>query len=245
LKSSLRSSGIQDVTVFVARDLSQMRDRIQQGRLDFIFTSAFPVIELERQKLVPAVVALQGGEREDTALFFVREESFLQHLSDLRGTTVAFGTSSSTAGYAMAMAELKMNRLSAREWTDKDAPEDAIRYRFAGEAINQAFRVIRSRADAGVFSSSDWEELPLNIQSQLRVIHRTAPITRLLGSFHRTVSPALREVVERTLVEMSGDREGRAALSAALHMTKFERLKEEDRRTLEDLKQQMSEPDAE
>ncbi len=94
------------------------------------------------------------------------------------------------------MAELKKNKLSLSESTDKDAPEDAVRYRFAGEAINQAFRVIRRRADAGVISSSDWEELPPKEQSRLRIIHRTAPITRLLGSFHPSFPPALREVVE-------------------------------------------------
>jgi phosphonate transport system substrate-binding protein len=245
MENRLRSSGIRDVTVFVARDLDQMRGRIKQGKLDFIFTSAFPAVDLERNGVAPEIVAVQGSAREYSAVFFVREESPLHGLRDLRGKTIVYGTPSSTTGFAMARAELIMNELCLCEETDEYAPADAVRYQFAGEAINQAFRVIRSRADAGVFSSSDWEEFPLNIQSQLRVIHRTAPITRLLGSFHRSVTPALREVVEKTLVEMPGDREGRAALFAALHITKFERLTEEDRRALEDLKQQLSEPDAE
>jgi phosphonate transport system substrate-binding protein len=246
LGSSLRRSGIRDVTVSIAKDLGQMRARIKRGKLDFILTSAFPVVEMEPNELVPAVVALQGAAREDSAVFFVRKQSSLQNLRDLRGKTVVFGTPSSTAGYAMAKTELIMNELSLSEATDKDAPEDAVRYQFAGEAINQAFRVIRNRADAGVFSSSsDWEELPLNVQSQLRVIHRTAPIIRLLGLFHFSVPPVLRDVVEKTLVEMSGDRDGRAALAMALHMTKFERLTKEDRGALEDLKQRLAEPDAE
>ncbi len=239
----LRSSGIRDVTVFVARDLDQLRSRIKKGKLDFILTSAFPIVEMEPDELVPAVVVVQGGAREYSALFFVRTESPLQGLRDLRGKTVVFGTPSSTAGYALAKAELKENRLSLSESTDEDAPEDAIRYQFAGEAINQAFRVIRHRADAGVFSSSDWEELPLNVQSQLRVIHRTAPITRLFGSFHPLFPPALREVVEKTLVDMSGNRQGRIALTSAMNMTEFERLTEGDRSALQGLKQQLSDAD--
>jgi phosphonate transport system substrate-binding protein len=245
LGSRLRRSGIRDVTVFVAKDLGQIRARIKKGKLDFILTSVFPIVEMEPNELVPAVVALHGAAREDHTVFFVRKLSSLQNLRDLRGKMVVFGTPSSTAGYAMARIELTMNELCLSEATDKDAPEDAIRYTFAGEAINQAFRVIRNRADAGVFSSIDWKELPPNVQSQLRVIHRTAPIIRLLGSFHHSVPPVLREVVEKTLVEMSGDREGRAALTTALHMTKFERLTEEDRSALGNLKQQLSEPDAE
>ena len=245
LRSRLRSSGIRDVTVFVARDLDQMRDRIKQGKLDFIFTSAFPLVDLECNGVAPAIVAVQGSAREYSAVFFVREESPLHGLRDLRGKTIVYGTSSSTTGFAMARAELIMNELFLCEETDEYAPADAVRYQFAGEAINQAFRVIRSRANVGVFSSSDWEELPLNIQSQLRVIHRTAPITRLLGSFDRSVTRVLREDVEKTLVEMSGDREGRTALAAAGNMTRFERLTEEDRSALKDLKQQLAAPDAE
>jgi phosphonate transport system substrate-binding protein len=192
LGSRLRRSGIRDVTVFVAKDLDQLRARIEQGTLDFILTSAFPIVEMEPHELVPAVVALQGAAREYSAVFFVRKQSSLQELSDLRGKTVVFGTPSSTAGYAMAKAELKKNKLSLRESTDEDAPKDAVRYAFAGEAINQAFRVIRNQADAGVFSSSDWDELRPKEQSQLRVIHRTAPIIRLLGSFHPSFPRALR-----------------------------------------------------
>ena len=240
LRSSLRRSGIRDVTVFVAKDLDQMHTRIQEGKLDFILTSPFPVFEMERDELVPSVLAWQGAAREHSAVFFVRKRSSLQDLSDLQGKTVAFGTPSSTAAYAMAKAELKKNNLSLSESTDFFAPADAIRYEFAGEAINQAFRVILDRADAGVFSSSDWLELPRKERSTLRIIHRTTPVTHLLGSFHPSFPPALREVVEKTLLDMSGNGKGRTALATALNMTKFERLTEEDRRSFRRLKQLLS-----
>ena len=243
LGSRLRRFGMRDVTVFVAKDLGQLRTRIKQGKLDFILTSAFPVVEMEADELVPAVVALQGAAREYTAVFFVRKQSPLHNLSGLRGKSVVFGTPSSTAGYAMAKAELKKNKLSLSESTDEHAPKDAVRFTFAGEAINQAFRVIRRRADAGVFSSSDWEELPPNEQSRLRVIHRTAPISRLFGSFRRSFPAMLREVVAETLVDLSGNGRGRTALTTALNMTRFERLTTEDRNSLQGLKQQLSDRD--
>jgi len=231
---------MREVTVFVAKDLEQLRGRITEGKLDFVLTSAFPIVEMGPNEVVPAVVAAQEGVREYSAVFFVRKESPLHDLSDLRGKTVVCGTPSSTAGFALAKAELKKYKLSFRDATDILVPADAVRYRFAGEAINRAFRVIRDLADAGVMSSSGWEELPPRERSQLRIIYRTAPITRLLGSFHPSVPPILREAVEKALVDMSGDRKGRTALTAALHMTRFERLTEEDRSALEGLKQQLS-----
>jgi ABC-type phosphate/phosphonate transport system substrate-binding protein len=240
LRSSLRRSGIRDVTVFVAKDLDQMHTRIQEEKLDFILTSPFPIVKMESAKLVPSVLAWQGAAREYSAVFFVRKRSVLQDLSDLQGKTVVFGTPSSTAAYAMAKAELKKNKLSTSESTDEHAPEDAIRYEFAGEAINQAFRVILNRAEAGAFSSSDWLELPRKERSRLRIIHRTTPVTRLLGSFHPSFPRVLREVVEKTLIDMSGNGKGRTALATALNMTKFERLTEEDRKTIRRLKKLLS-----
>ncbi len=243
LRSSLRHSGIGEVTVFVARDLNQMRSRIQKGKLDFILTTAFPVMEMERQGLVPALVAMKGTARQESAVFFVRKRSALRSLDDLRGKTLAFGTPWSTSGFAMAKAEFKKKGLSLSESTDPDAPDEAVRYRFAGEPINQAVRVIRHRADAGVFSSSDWDGLPRKEQSRLRIIYRTAPITRLLGSFHPAVPQELREAVEQELIGMSGNRKGRAALASALKATAFERLTEEDRSSLRRLQQELSEAD--
>ncbi len=243
LRSSLKHSGIRDVSVFIARDLNQMRSRIRKGKLDFVLTTAYPVLELERQEIVPALVALQGGARDESAVFFVRKQSGLQELGDLRGKTLAFGTPWSTAGYAMAVAELKKNKVPLGNPTDRDAPDDAVRYTFAGAAINQAVRVIRHRASAGVFSIGDWEELPPNEQSLLRIIRRTAPVTRLLGSFHPSFPPVLREAVAQALIDMSGDRRGRAALAGALRATAFERLTEEDRNSLQRLKQELSEAD--
>jgi len=228
LRSRLRGSGVRDVTVFVAKDVDQMHTRVKEGKLDFILASAFPIVEMERDGLVPTVLAVQGTDRAYPAVFFVRRQSSLRGLGDLRGKTLVFGTPSSTAGYAMAKAVLIMNDVSVSETTAELAPDGAVRCEFAGEAINQAFRVIRDRADAGVFSSSDWSELSRKERSQLRIIHRTAPVINLLGSFHPSFPPALREVVENTLVDMSGNGKGRVALARALHMTKFERLTEED-----------------
>jgi phosphonate transport system substrate-binding protein len=228
LGSRLRGSGIRDVTVIVVKDVDQMHTRVKEGKLDFILASAFPIVEMERDGLVPTVLAVQGTAREYPAVFFVRKQSSLRGLGDLRGKTVVFGTPSSTAGYAMAKAVLIMNNVAVSETTAGPAHGGAVRCEFAGEAINQAFRVIRDRADAGVFSSSDWSELSRKERSQLRIIHRTAPVINLLGSFHPSFPPALREVVENTLVDMSGNGKGRIALARALHMTKFERLTEED-----------------
>jgi ABC-type phosphate/phosphonate transport system substrate-binding protein len=233
LRNNLRHSGISDVTVFVARDLDQLSSRIQKGRLDFVLTSAYPAARMEGHELVPAVVVLQGSAREESAVFFVRKESSLQDLGDLREKTIVFSTPWSTAGYALAKAELYKNELYLSESTDRVAPDDAVRYTFAGEPINQAFRVIRYRADAGVFSSSKWDALPPAAQSRLRIIHRTRPVIRLLGSFHPSFPPAQKEAVEQTLVAMSETGDGRTALAKALNAARFERLTGEDSIALE------------
>ncbi len=240
LKIELRHSGIRDVTVFVAQDLNELRSYIQKEQVDFFLTSAFPLVGMEMAcpGLITTVVAEQGAAREESAVFFVRNESPLRELRDLRGKTLAFGSPWSTAGYALAVTALTENNLAITESVDSNASADAIRYMFAGEPINQAFRVIRRQADAGVFGSSDWVSLPANERAALRIIHRTGPVTRLLGTFHPAFPPSLRSAVEQTLLGMAGNGPGRAALAAA-DMKAFDRLSGEDRSTLQRLEQQL------
>jgi phosphonate transport system substrate-binding protein len=231
LSRGLAPYGIRDVSVFVAKDLDQMRARIREGTLDFILTSAFPVLEMESDNLIPSVLALRGAEREYSAVFFVRKESGIQGLVDLKGKTIVFGTPSSTAAYAMAEAELKTNSMERTASASLFAPEDAVRYEFAGEPLNQAFRVILGRADAGAFSSNDWSALPRREQSRLRIIHRTATLPALLGTFCPSFPAGLRDAVEKTMIDMPDDKEGAAPV------TKFERLTDEDRLSLGRLQQ--------
>ncbi len=240
LRSSLRQAGVRDVTVFVAKDLNRLRTRIQNGTLDCVLISAFPLMQMEQHALVPAVSARRGAAREDSAVFFVRDRSGIRDLRDLRGKTLAFGKSWSTSEYAVAAAELYGNQLSLSELTDKVAPDHAVRYFFAGEPVNQAFRVIRFQADSGVMSAGDWDELPLTERSHLRIIHHTRPMLRLLGSFLPSVPPDLRETVVRTLVDMAGNRKGQAALARAFHVSAFERLTAADRSALERYKLELS-----
>ncbi len=244
LTKRLRSgSGIQEVTLFVAKDINQMRALLKDGKIDFILTTAFPIVELEREKLLPSVLAWQGGAREYPTVFFVRKDGRIRDIRDLKEKTIVFGTASSTYAYATAKAELKKNGLPVSASTEKKMPEGAVRYEFAGEAVNQAFWVIQGRADAGVFSSSDWEELSQKERSKLRIIWRTRPITHLLGSFHPSFPSGSRQAVENELIGMHESRKGQKALSSALNITKFERLTQEDRRSFRRLKKLLSAPD--
>jgi len=151
LRRGLRRSGIRDITVFVARDLDQMHARIQDGRLDFIHTSPFPLVEMEGDKLVPSVLAWQGASREYPALFFVQRKSSLHNLRDLQGKTVAFGTPSSTAGYALAKAELKKNQLSISESTDIFVPEGGGVCTYPRDA--QSVNELLDKADKGLYTA--------------------------------------------------------------------------------------------
>lgn len=244
LSNSLkRRSDIRNATLFVAKNLDQMSARLRDGKLDFILTTAFPLIELERFKLAPAVLAWQGGAREYSTVFFVKKYSDIRDLRGLKGKTMVFGSNSSTYSYAVAKAELKKNDLSVSAANGKKASNGDVKYELAGEAINQAFWVLQDRADAGVFSSTDWEELSQKQRSKLRILYRTKPILHLLGSFHPSVPAGVRQVVETELIGMDKNRKGRNALNSALHMTKFELLTRKDRSSFLHLKRLLSSAD--
>ena len=233
LGSRLRSSGIGDVTVFVARDLDQLRSRIKKGRLDFILTSAFPVVEMERDEVVPAIVAVQGGAREYSALFFVTKRKPPAGSARSAGKDRCFRDAFVHSGIRHGQGRTDKERIML-ERSDgylcarRRGPVSACRRGDQPGIPGHPGPGGRRRFQQQRLGRASPERYSPNYGSFTAPRRSPACSARFTRLFRR----ALREVVEKTLVEMSGDREGRAALTSALNMTKFERLTEEDRSAL-------------
>ncbi|HAK61032.1 MAG TPA: hypothetical protein DCO77_11720 [Nitrospiraceae bacterium] len=235
----LKKFGVQRGTVVVAKNIEEMRKRVRRGGVDLIFESAFSTLELKKEGMLPSLLVWRKGVREYRSLFFVRKDSALQELTDLKGKTIVFEDPHSTSAYAVPKAALKKRGLQVMPLAEARKAAGTVRYAFGGEELNLAFWVIQKKADAGVFNNNDWDELPQNIKTGLRVIHETRPVLRYLGSFHPAVPLKTRQAVENVLVNMHRTGEGRKALRSASRIKKIERLTRQDRKALDYVKELM------
>lgn len=244
IANRLKEFGIKGVKVIVAIDTDDALKKIRNNELDVIFESAFSTVTTrEKAGTIPSLILWKKQVREYKALFFVRKDSPIKTLNDLKGKTIVFEDPASTSAYLMPKAELVKNGMTVLPLKEEKSmamqPDDAVKYVFAEEELNQAFWVAQKRADAGAFNNNDWDELPEKVRAEFRIIHETKPVLRFVASFHSNVPKKLKNAVEDILINMDQNPEGRNALKDAARITKIEKLTDNDFKSLEYVKELM------
>ncbi len=228
----LEKFGVTGGKMVIAKDSEAMAEKLRKGEVNIIFESAFPVIELrEEAGIIPRLLIWKKGSSEYHSVIFVRKESPIQNLNDLKGKTIVFEDPLSTSAYLLPKADLRRTGLTVLPLGDKKGPAEAVRFVFGGEEANQAFFVLQKKTDAGAFSSDDWKELPVGEKNALRVIHETKPVLRYIAAFNPDLPPELRDAIASVLTQISNDPEGIKILKKA-DIEKIEELSEQNLRSL-------------
>jgi phosphonate transport system substrate-binding protein len=236
LRERLAPASVQVGGLVIARDLDDLSQRLVRGEVEFVIETVFPTLVLEgrSQRLDPALVVVRRGQREYRSVFFTRKEGPTHSLQDLRGRTLVLQALRSTSAFALPKAELERAGIALVPADDHRAGRNDVRYVLALAEINQAVWVLHGKGDSGAFNEGDWAALPDKVRSQLRVFHETRPILRGLLSFHVGLDLRVRRLAEEALQGLDDDEPGRAALTLASGVTRFEPLTAIDRRGLRD-----------
>jgi phosphonate transport system substrate-binding protein len=176
--------GIREGRILMARDSQQMASYLRRGRVDWVTETAANGLVLAERTGAKVLVAT---ERDGVALYhsviFVRRDSGLRKLSDLRGRSIAFQQVNSTSAYlAPAAAILDAGLPMEILLSPNDRPRrDGVGYLFARSENNISTWVHKRLVDAGAYSNIDWSNLhrlPESYREDLEVIHVTAPFPR-------------------------------------------------------------------
>lgn len=219
--------GIREGRILMARDAQQMQSYLRRGRVDWVSeTAAMASILQERAGARPILVTERDGVLLYRTVFFVRRDSGIRSLQELRGRTIAFQSPYSTSAYfAPAMALLDLGLPMEVMLSPGDEPSaDTVGYVFARSEANIATWVHKQVADAGAFSNLDWEDLarmPDRYRQDLVVIGETVPYPRAVevvrSGLPANVEARLREV----LLQAADDPEGQVALRSFFQTTRF------------------------
>jgi phosphonate transport system substrate-binding protein len=210
----------------VARDLDDLSRRLRAGAVDVVIETVFPTLMLAGKsgRLEPALLVERRGQREYHTVFFTLRESTIEHLSDLRGRSLALQALRSTSAFALPRAEIQRAGLTLVPADDPRAGPQAVRYQLAGAEINQAIWVATGKADAGAFNDGDWRAIPEKVRERLRVFHETAPLLRGVLSFRTGLDAGVRARALSVLVRLHEDPVGREALQRASGITRLDPL---------------------
>ena len=174
----------------------------------------------------PMLLTERGGVSRYHGVFFVRRDSGLERLADLKGRTVAFQNTASTSAYfAPSVALLDAGQRMEILLSPMDRPSaDSVGYVFARSELNIAAWVHKRLVDAGVVSNLDWDDvrrMPPAFRRDFRVIHETQDFPRALEMVRGDLDPRIEARLREVLMEAAGDPAARDALNVFFRTTRF------------------------
>ena len=237
----MRTVGITQGRVLMARDPQQMMSYLRRGKVDWVTeTPGTGLLLADRAGARPLLLTERSGSREYRSVIFTHRDSGITDLSQLRGHTIAFQSPSSTSAYLVpAMALLERDLPMALMISPLDeGDDDSVGYVFANTDANLGAWVHKRLVDAGGFSDQDWSSLQKVSEAfrrDLVIIHTTGPVPRAMELVSEDMDPKVAARLKEVLLGASEDPQARDALRQFFRTTGFYEADAETRRSLDEL----------
>ena len=202
-----------------------MVDLVKKGEVDLYIDSAFPVLQVSKLAgMRPMLRRWKRGKADYHSVIFVRKDSGIESVSDLMGKTIGFDQPSSTSGYLIPKAVLIRAGMAVGELESRESriPEDSIGYVFTQDDENTLFWVLEERVAAGAMDNESFDSMSGRRKDELKVLERSISVPRHLVAFRSSMDSTLSVEIRNVLIEMHENEEGRKALVAFQHTTKFD-----------------------
>ncbi|HXH01442.1 MAG TPA: phosphate/phosphite/phosphonate ABC transporter substrate-binding protein [Xanthomonadaceae bacterium] len=219
--------GIRRGRILMARDAQQMASYLRRGRVDWLTeTSGTGMLLQQRATTEPLLLTERNGVSHYHTVFFVRRDSGIAKLADLRGHSIAFQSSYSTSAYLVPAAKLLEAGLTLEILLSPGdrASSDAVGYLFGRSELNISTWVHKRLVDVGTMSNLDWtnpQRVPPSYRRDLKVIHRTPAYPRALEMVRHDLDPRVRERLREVLAGAASDPAAREALLRVFNTTRF------------------------
>ncbi|MFN2425615.1 MAG: phosphate/phosphite/phosphonate ABC transporter substrate-binding protein [Candidatus Binatia bacterium] len=202
----------------LARDNAEMADFLRRGIVDLFSES--PVSAVHLAETAGALILLRErreGSATYSSVIFVRSDSPVRTLSDLRGRRVAFEDAGSTTTCLLPLAAIKSAGVETALLEEPASPPvpGVAAYYFTLSESSIPTAVARSAADAGALSNLGWDKLNLKMPAavaRLRVIHTSQAVPRAFAMTGPAVTPSQRDGLRALLLAMQDSADGREVL---------------------------------
>jgi phosphonate transport system substrate-binding protein len=230
LAARLASPSDVEGRVVIAPTLFQLARLIEQRKVDFYMESPYPTYLVNDVHGVARLLLRRwkGGVAEYRSLIFTKKNGEVNRLEDLRGKVLLFEDPESTSGHFLPRHFLARKGF---KFTDKsrfnpDASPTDIGYLFANSPEKVVDWVLTQKVAAGAFSDNDYARLDEKKKSDITIVAETERLPRHLLSVRNDFAQELADRLEKTLLSMHEDDQGRKILKKADDTTKFDPLPE-------------------
>jgi phosphonate transport system substrate-binding protein len=214
--------------VVVSPTQSGLANLLMEEKVDFYMESPYPTYLINNVYGAGKVLLRRwkGGMAEYHALIFTKRNSETKRLEDLRGKIIAFEDPGSTSGHFLPKFFLSRRgfKLSEKTRIEPNVSPEEVGYIFAYSQDKLVDLVLTRQVAAGAFSNDDYATLDERKKSDITILAETDRLPRHLLSIRRDLAPVLVNRLEKLLLSMHQDPEGRLILQRTDGTTRFDAL---------------------
>jgi phosphate/phosphite/phosphonate ABC transporter binding protein len=214
--------------IVVAPTQSGLANLLIERKVDFYLESPYPTYLINNVYGAGKLLLRRwkGGMAEYHALIFTRKGGEIKRLEDLRGKIIAFEDPGSTSGHFLPKFFLarKGLKLAQKTQIESKVPAGEVGYIFTYSRKKLVDLVLTKQVAAGAFSNDDYATLDEKKKSEITILAETDRLPRHLVSVRRDLAPVLANRLEKVLLSMDKDPEGRLILQRTDGTTKFDAL---------------------
>jgi phosphonate transport system substrate-binding protein len=185
-------------------------DAFTSQNLDGAFCGSFTAaLGIEKLGIEPVARPVwRDGTSTYHGHLFVRKDSGIRNVADMKGKTIAFVDRATTAGYVFPIAYL-------REHGVRDIDSYFKEYYFAGSHDGPISAVLQREADVGCGKNTIFDIVAARdprVRNELLILAESPEVPSNALAVRGDLDPAIREKLRETLLAMDGDSVGRSVL---------------------------------
>lgn len=240
MAKALEAEGFSRGEVRLFPDYEQLSAAIRAGEVHWVTETPLTAARLVQADLAtPLLRKWKRGQRSYQSLIYVRADSDINTLQQLKGKTIALEHRDSFSSYLLPLMALQAEGLKPVE-LDKPGqptPADQVGYLFSRNEKNNILWVDKGVTTAGSVNDGDWTtagRLPAGLTGKMRIIHRSEHYPRAYELVTPALAPAAAEALAQQLLTL--DDTHRPLLQRYEQTRRFEPASQQDL----DLLQQLS-----
>ncbi|MCG6200061.1 phosphate/phosphite/phosphonate ABC transporter substrate-binding protein [Psychromonas antarctica] len=230
LVSHMQDLGYTKGKVLLSRSEQELARHLQQGEIDLVTETPFSTMYLLAEAGVePILRKWKKGIAEYHSVIFVRKDSGINRLQDLKGKTIAFEDPNSTVAYYIPAYDLITAGLNLEQLNSprEKAKTDFAGYIFSQQVINTSLWVHKGRVNAGAMSNLDWQKndrMPDSFHPDLKIIHRSISIPRAIEVLRKGLPFAVKARIKILMLNIDKDPDADEILRSYQQTRNFDEL---------------------
>ena len=217
-----------DAKVVIAPTIFEMARLLEQWRVDFYMESPYAtyLINYVHGAGKTLLRRWKGGQAEYQCLIITKREGGIKQLSELRGKSIVFEDPGSTSGYLLPKMLLSRRglKLVEKRGYDPFASPGETTYFFAYSQRRLLQSVLTKQAAVAAISDDDYAGLDKKEKAEIIVLDQTEKLPRHLVSVRSDLPPLFINKLEKVLLSMHEDEDGKRVLYKIDQTTKFDRI---------------------